>query len=58
LNAAGNFAARLIDHPAGRDLNQPPAGIVGKAFLRPLRERRKRCLLHSVFGRGEVAKTP
>jgi hypothetical protein len=54
---AGNFAAHLVDHAAGCDLDQPAAWILGNTPLRPLRNGRYHGLLHGVLGGGEVAKT-
>ena len=48
----------VIDHPSLRDADQPAERIVGDAIARPLGRRRNQRFLDSVFGRGEVAKSP
>ena len=48
------FAAEVIGHAAGRDVNEPAARIVGDPFLRPLHARRDQRLLHRIFGGGEI----
>ncbi len=54
--AAGNFAAHLIGHAPGGDLNQPGAGMVGEAGSRPLNGGGEQGFLHGVLGGSEVAE--
>ena len=55
--AASQLAAQVVRHAPRSDLNQPRAGIAGKAFPRPLIGSRDQRLLNGILGVGEVAET-
>src|SRR5258707_8832647 len=52
------LAAYQVCQPAGGDCDQPGAGTVGYAVLRPLQGRRNQGLLCRVLGGGEKTRPP
>ena len=56
--ATCDLAPDVIGQPARGYLNEPGAGIVGEAFVGPVKGRRDERLLDSVLGGGEIAETP
>ena len=51
-------APQLVGQSPHRDLDQPPARIVGKALHGPLAERRDERFLDGVFGRRKITAAP